>query len=272
MKLLLCSFVWTCTITFLFGQDLLITGVIDVPLSRGTPKAVELVALNDISDLSKHGFCSANNGGGSDGEEFTFPAVTVSKGTFIYIATESPQFNAFFGFNPDYTDSAANVNGDDSVELFFNGVVVDVFGDINTRGTGEPWEYLDGWAYRKDNISHTTTFNSSQWAFCGINALDNETTNASATTKFPLESFDINTLSADNINTTIKIFPNPADKLIQIEGLNAVASVAIYAQTGQRVLTQAVDKTVDVSSLIPGIYLVEISHRERVRFHKLIKK
>ena len=70
----------------------------------------------------------------------------------------------------------------------------------------------------------------------------------------------------------ISLFPNPADKWIQIEGLNAVASVAIYAQTGQRVLTQAVDKTIDVSSLIPGIYLVEISYRDSVTLHKLIKK
>lgn len=70
----------------------------------------------------------------------------------------------------------------------------------------------------------------------------------------------------------ISLFPNPADKWIQMEGLNAVASVAIYAQTGQRVLTQAVDKTVDVSSLIPGIYLVEISYRDSVTLHKLIKK
>ena len=70
----------------------------------------------------------------------------------------------------------------------------------------------------------------------------------------------------------ISLFPNPADKWIQMEGLNAVASVAIYAQTGQRVLTQAVDKTIDVSSLIPGIYLVEISYRDSVTLHKLIKK
>ena len=43
---------------FLFGKaglsratSLIITGVIDGPLSGGTPKAVELYAFNDISDL-----------------------------------------------------------------------------------------------------------------------------------------------------------------------------------------------------------------------------
>ena len=75
-----------------------------------------------------------------------------------------------------------------------------------------------------------------------------------------------------SIKNPITLFPNPADNWIQLEGLNTVASVAIYAQTGQRVLTQTVDKTIDVSSLIPGIYLVEISYRDSVTLHKLIKK
>ena len=57
------------------AQDLVITGVVDGPLTGGTPKAIEFCALNDIPDLSAYGFGSANNGGGSDGEEFTFPAV-----------------------------------------------------------------------------------------------------------------------------------------------------------------------------------------------------
>ena len=136
--------IWIFTFNFLVAQDLIITGIIDGPLSGGTPKAVEFVALNDISDLSKYGFGLANNGSGSDGEEYTFPNIMLSEGTFIYVATENTQFNAFFGFNPDYTDSAANVNGDDAIELYFDGSVVDVFGDINTSGIGENWEYLDG--------------------------------------------------------------------------------------------------------------------------------
>ena len=40
----------------------------------------------------------------------------------------------------------------------------ETFGDINTDGTGEDWEYLDSWAY-KDKIGHrlieTTSINCS---------------------------------------------------------------------------------------------------------------
>ncbi|MFW2334943.1 MAG: nuclease, partial [Ilumatobacter sp.] len=131
--------------------DLLISGIVDGPLTGGTPKAIEFYAVNDIADLSVFGFGSANNGGGSDGEEFTFPAVAATAGQYIYVASEAAGFTSFFGFAPDYTSGAASINGDDAIELFQNSVVVDVFGDIGVDGTGEPWDHVDGWAYRVDD-------------------------------------------------------------------------------------------------------------------------
>ena len=62
------------------------------------------------------------------------------------MATETAGFHDFFGFAPDYTTLALSINGDDAIELFENGVMVDVFGDIATDGTGQAWEYKDGWA------------------------------------------------------------------------------------------------------------------------------
>ena len=120
-------------------SSLLISGVIDGPLSGGTPKAVEFFVIDDITDLSAYGFGSANNGGGSDGEEFTFPSISVSSGSYITVSSELPQFLNFFGTASNYASSAANINGDDAIELFQNGIVVDVFGDINTDGSGQPW-------------------------------------------------------------------------------------------------------------------------------------
>ncbi len=170
--------------------DLVLTGVFDGPLPGGLPKGVELYVINDIPDLSLYGLGSANNGGGSDGQEFTFPAVAVTAGTFIYVATESAQFQNWFGFPPDYTSNAMAINGDDAVELFFNGTVIDVFGDPNVDGTGEPWEYLDGWAYRNANTGpNGGTFDLANWTFSGPNALDGETSNATAATPFPTASY-----------------------------------------------------------------------------------
>ncbi len=174
------------------ANDLVISGVIDGPLSGGVPKAIELYVVNDIPDLSEYGVGSANNGGGSDGEEFIFPMVAATAGQHIYVASDTTGFSDFFGFAPDYVDGAANINGDDAIELFFMGSVIDVFGDINVDGSGEPWEHLDGWAYR---VSQTgpdgSTFVLENWTFSGPNALDGETTNSTAAVPFPIGTFFI---------------------------------------------------------------------------------
>ncbi len=189
-----------------FAQsNLIVTGVLDGPLPGGTPKAVEIYVVNDIADLSIYGFGSANNGGGSDGEEFTFPADAVVTGQYLYIATTSVEFNDFFGFDPDYVTDAAAINGDDAVEIFMNGVAVDVFGDIDVDGTGEVWEYMDGWAYRIDGTGPTTAFNPGEWTYSGINALDNETTNASAATPWPLGTYSTEEGPEPTVVTIVEI-------------------------------------------------------------------
>jgi len=185
------------------ASDLVITGVIDGPLSGGLPKAIEVKACADIADLSIYGLGSANNGGGTDGEEFTFPADSAVEGQYIYVSNEDVQFQAFFGFAPDYIDYAStSINGDDAVELFMNGGVVDVFGDISVDGTGEPWEHVDGWAYRVDQTGPDgSTFVLENWYFSGPNALDGETSNATAAVPFPLGTYVCPSASAIDATT-----------------------------------------------------------------------
>lgn len=172
------------------ASDLVISGVVDASLTGGLPKAVELYVVNDIADLSVYGLGSANNGGGTDGVEFTFPADSASAGSYIYVASEIDGFTEFFGYAPDYDTTAMGINGDDAVELFENEAVVDTFGDINVDGNGTAWEYLDGWAYRKDgSVANGGTFSSDNWTYSGVDALDDTATNAAATTPFPEGTF-----------------------------------------------------------------------------------
>jgi len=181
------------------AAQLLITGVMDGPLSGGVPKVVELYACDDIADLSIYGLGCANNGGGTDGVEFTFPAVFVAAGTHLYcedVDTGNPTaFFDYFGFDSDYdVGSAAGTNGDDAIELFLvsgvEPVVVDVVGDINVDGTGAPWEYLDGWTKRISGSGPDgDTFVITNWTFSGANALDGCITNDSCGSIFPLGGF-----------------------------------------------------------------------------------
>ena len=58
--------------------------VIDGPLSGGTPKALELYALETISDLSLYGLSVSNNGGGLDeAREVRFDQQTGLRPTFM---------------------------------------------------------------------------------------------------------------------------------------------------------------------------------------------
>jgi len=164
--------------------NLYIGGVIDGGLSGGTPKGVQFCATAEIADLSIYGFGSANNGGGTDGEEFSFPAEVMMAGTCFWVGSNTDGWVNFFGFTPCYTSNAANNNGDDAIELFCNGAVVDVFGVINVDGNGECWEYLDGWAANNSG-GPTTTFDCANWSFSGANALDGETSNATAEIPYP---------------------------------------------------------------------------------------
>ncbi len=171
------------------NSDLIISGVIDGPLAGGSPKAIEIYVINDVADLSIYGLGVANNGGGTDGEEFTFPVVSANAGDYIYVSNPPPGFLSFFGFSPDYTTGSLALNGDDAIELFKNGIVEDLFGDVNTDGTGQPWEYMDGWSYRNSGSTPSAIFNAADWSFSGPNALDGEANNASAVTPMLVGTF-----------------------------------------------------------------------------------
>jgi hypothetical protein len=60
-------------------------------------KAIHLVANQDIADLSMYGLGVANNGGGTDGLEYTFPAQSVAAGDDILVARAPDLIAAYFG-------------------------------------------------------------------------------------------------------------------------------------------------------------------------------
>lgn len=50
-----------------------------------------------------------------------------------------------------------------------------------------PWNYLDGWAYRKDGTGPDgTLFNVNNWIYSGTDVFDLQTSNATATVPFPV--------------------------------------------------------------------------------------
>ena len=208
-------------------SDVVITGVIDGDLSGGLPKAIQVYVTNDIPDLSVYGLASANNGNGGGVIEYTFPAIAVEAGTTLYVASEETGFTTFFGFAPDDTSGAANINGDDAIELYLEGELVDVFGDVNTDGSGEVWEYTDGWASRDPAEGPNPVFDANEWTFSGVAGLDGETTNDTATNPFPtpgdggtgdepniaINEFRVSSAADDDTSNYVELFTEPGTSL-----------------------------------------------------------
>ena len=202
------------------NSNLVLAGIFDAqPGTTGT-KGIELYVLDDIPDLSVYGLGIANNGGGSDGKEYDFPAVSATAGQRIFVAEDSLEFANFFGIPATFINQIFTMNGDDSIELFESGQVIDAFGDVALDGTGEPWEYTDGWAYR---ISGTgpdgSSFVLENWKFGGIDALDGGEDNVTSPTPYPLgtyspvppeavESFEDNVTTEVNTTVEIKVLAN----------------------------------------------------------------
>ena len=173
-------------------NNLELVGVLDldVPTGGSTGKAIHVRVNQNISDLSIYGIGIANNGGGTDGQEYTFPSISLNTGEEVIVCRDTAAINSYFvgctPFNLVILDNQAVItqNGDDAIELFENGVVIETFGDINVDGTGEPWEYKDSWAYK--DTSGSVTFNGINWTMGGVDCTDGSTTSISSNCPYPI--------------------------------------------------------------------------------------
>jgi len=122
------------------GEDLLITTVADGTNSGGNPKLVEIVAINDIADLSTYALARNTNGDGNGLDDFsTLPSVSLDAGEFFYIVgnSDSETFLNNLGITDVVIDGIANINGDDILGLAFDAsqTIFDLFGQESQGDT-----------------------------------------------------------------------------------------------------------------------------------------
>lgn len=116
-------------------------------------KFIHVRVNRPIADLSQYSLGVANNGGGTDGIEYTFPAIAAAEGDHILVAREPETIGGYLGvcyndFAQVYQADFNQQNGDDAVELFDGSTVIETYGDADVDGTGESWEYSGSWAYK----------------------------------------------------------------------------------------------------------------------------
>lgn len=143
-------------------------------------KAVHLKAQKDIADLSLYSIGVANNGGGTDGIEYTFPVMSVSEGDDIIIAREQATIATYFGacintFEHIIETGSMSQNGDDAIELFKGNDVIDTYGDADVDGTGQSWEYAGSWAYKLNG----------NWVTGGVDCAAGSTSTQSSSCVYP---------------------------------------------------------------------------------------
>lgn len=79
--------------------------------------------------------------------------------------------------------------------------------------------------------------------------------------------------SIQEVNTNhFKCYPNPVNQLLFIDGIEKQASFKLTSLTGQEVCSGLTNKKIDVSSIDPGVYIVEIMENIKYSRLKLIKQ
>jgi hypothetical protein len=259
--------------------ELELVGVIDftVPSAGNDGKAVHVVATADIPDLSVYGIGSAANGQGTDGQEYTFDAISVSAGDHILVARTPSAMESYFttdGYNLfDHVlvaNSQINSNGNDAVELFKNGSVVETFGEIVFEGgTGNfsmDWAFQDSWAYK--NIPGSVWPDG--WIYGGQQCTDGSTTTFDSTCVYPFVAALSN---GEFTSNELAIFPNPVnDGFVNIKTqVSGALNVKLYDIMGRCILSKQINsETLDVRSIGSGVYLLQVSVADRFSTTKLI--
>ncbi len=159
------------------SEGLEFVGIMSLNSAAGRTRAYHLRALKDIPDLSIYGAGIASNGQAtSDGVEISFPSIAVKEGESVLIIRDLDVTNAstYFGdcfatFDHVVPDGGVTSNGDDTIELFKNGVLIETYGELGIDGTGALWDYTDSWAAKVNTV----------WTYggagCSVGAASNDT-------------------------------------------------------------------------------------------------
>ncbi|MCM8569327.1 Ig-like domain-containing protein [Gramella jeungdoensis] len=145
-------------------------------------KAVHVVANADIADLSIYSIGVANNGGGTDGPEYTFPAISLSEGDNVLVARNPEALSAYFENCTDEfavileSNNSISQSGDDAIELYNGETVIEVYGDADVDGTGLEWEYSGSWAYKIGR----------EWTYGGVDCSVGASLNSQSSCPYPI--------------------------------------------------------------------------------------
>ena len=231
------------------GNEVVLQGVMDFTTPDGgvTGKAVHVRVDSTVANLNIYGIGVANNGGGTDGQEYTFPNVAASAGDNILVVRDSQALANYFGmcwseFDHIFVDDGGSIsqNGDDAIELFRANSVVETLGDADVDGTGEVWEYLDAWAYKMDT----------GWMYAAPNCTDGTATIYDADCRYPIcpgiMATSI-TVEGEDDATTITTMGGKLQMIATLDPMNADDSTVTWSVDDETI------GTIDANGLLTSV-------------------
>jgi|GEM_PF-709819 uncharacterized protein YjdB len=231
------------------GNEVILQGVMDftTPDAGVTGKAVHVRVDSAIAHLNIYGIGVANNGGGTDGQEYTFPDVAVSAGDNILVVRDSQAIANYFGmcwseFDHVFVDDGGSIsqNGDDAIELFRANSVVETLGDVDVDGSGEIWEYQDAWAYKADT----------GWMYAAPDCTDGTTTIYDADCRYPIcpgIMVTAITVEGEDDATTITTAAGTLQMIATIDPMNADDSTITWSVDDMAI------GTIDANGLLTAV-------------------
>lgn len=164
---------------FALGQTPVLTMISDGDCSGGNPKVVEIYAQGTV-DFANYSLEIQTNANDTWGNALNLADLGVITDDFVYIHKEDDSFATEYPSASNVlstTSSTVNFNGDDRIRIIEDAstTVIDQYGEEATDGSGEVWEYQDGYAKRNNSTGPDAGFFAGNWSFSN-GALDGEGT------------------------------------------------------------------------------------------------
>ena len=251
-------------------------------------------------------YCLMNTGGNNPNSIYLSGLYKLNVANLDYNAqTVANVLRTYFDFTQDesktiqlkqgstYTLTYSNIgnenNNNDWIDVWIdynrNGIFEDSekIGSKSGRPSGSGWRFHNGtfnFTVPKDKYAGDKTL-VMRVASSFYNQLNNpcgypwvNSVSAGTFRDFPvkIEEF-LATDNVTNVSSEVSVYPNPAEDIVTIANIKGAADYKIYSADGRLVLNgSTTDKTINVSSLTKGVYVVNIVSNGKSSSTKLIKK
>lgn len=220
-------------------------------------------------DVNEYYLVRETNGGGTYGNKKLVGKIEPNSS---YVVAGKTAFKDVFGKEPNCVAGCVTGNGNDAYFLYKDGnestgVLIDIYGQANTDGTGLIWDYTNSLAERNTILnSRSPIWDFNEWTIAKdkiAGAIDPW----SAT-------FTPTSFGAIQQASSFDVYPNPTKNIINLISEKALTKVDIYNTKGslvQEINCESLEYfTIDMAPFQCGIYYLQIKISDNNVITKMI--